>query len=188
MSQNSISRRVQQETCWKKNVLWCICVPKTTKQTKPNNASSRKDGNKVKTYHYTIADRLVKILIAGHIKVMEKESQIDPFEIRLCWLTINPEWDKTAFYCYPNDVLDNAGRIRITLDGRFDTVDKFRKYIHPIKTLEESAKSVGVDPNDWRISDKIVPISRFSKIEFWLEHDKKWVEIPGILNKKGEVS
>lgn len=127
------------------------------------------------TYHYTIADRLVKILIDGYINVMQSDLQIKN-EVRLCWLTVNPEWDKTAFYGYPEEVLDNAGRIRITLGGTYHPHHKFRDRIYGVVSLELSAKMAGVEPSDWRVTPETVPVNRFTKIELW--KNKQWVEIP----------
>jgi len=130
----------------------------------------------MKTYHYTISDRLVKILIDGEIKVMEESSKHAHDEVCLAWLTINPEWDDTAFFGYDKKVLDNAGRIRITLGGTYDKHTKHSRYMPSRVMLEESAKSVGVNPEDWRVSDRPIDISRVSCIELW--RDECWVEVP----------
>ncbi len=139
-----------------------------------------------KCYHYTIADRLVKILISGHIKVMEESSKREDYEVRLAWLTIDPKWDNTAFYRHPDDALDNAGRIRITLKSKYPSYLDFWGGIPDILALEESGASVNVDHTNWRVSPKVVPISDFEKVELWLHKEKRWEEIPIKLLKEEE--
>lgn len=68
-------------------------------------------------YHYTIADRLVKILIDGYLKLTPSIETATKNEPRLVWMTTSEEWDKTAFYGYPLEVLKSAGMIRITIDS-----------------------------------------------------------------------
>ena len=128
------------------------------------------------TYHYTIADRLVKILIDGHIKVMQESSKLSEDEPCLAWLTIRPEWDKTAFFGYPDDVLDNAGRVRITLPADYPSYMLFAQNIPQIDELRETAIHVGVTPSDWRVSLTPITIDKFIKIELW--RGGEWVNVP----------
>ncbi len=136
----------------------------------------------MKFYHYTIADRLVKILISGYIKVMEESSKVMEDEVRLVWLTANPNWDNTAFYNYPSEVLDNAGRVRITLKSKYPSHKVFAQNIGMLQVLELSAKHSGVNIYDWGVSDKVIPLSDFECVELW--KDEKWVEVPLMLNER----
>jgi len=125
-------------------------------------------------YHYTIADRLVKILISRYLKLTPADPE--PNEPQLVWLTTNPEWDRTAFYGYPDEVLDNAGRIRITLKGDFPHYREYRHLIPNIEGFELSGLQVGCDINDWHVSADVVDITQFQKIELW--RNNKWEEVP----------
>ena len=136
----------------------------------------------MKFYHYTIADRLIKILMSGHIKVMEETSKVEENEICLAWVTSNPEWDRTAFYDYPDAVLDNAGRIRITLKSKYPSHKLFQHNIGMLQSLELSAFHVGVNVNDWGVSDKVIPIFDFERVDLW--KNNKWVEVPLRLNER----
>lgn len=129
-------------------------------------------------YHYTIASRLVQILIDGFIKIMPESSKMDENEICPAWVTSNPKWDKTAFMGYSSEVLDNQGRIRITLkDKKYDHPSLYKKNIWMYdEHLVPSAFYVGVDSKDWGISLEPIMLSEFKKIELW--KDEKWVEIP----------
>lgn len=133
-----------------------------------------------KFYHYTIADRLVKILISGHIKVMEESSKQSEDEPCLAWLTTSNEWDRTAFYGYPDEVLDNAGRIRITLNGEYTSYRKYRHNIPNVEILEISGLQVGCNLDDWHVSPEVIPMSHFEKVELW--RDNRWEEVPCLKN------
>ncbi len=135
-------------------------------------------------YHYTIADRLTKILISKHIKLMEESSKYTDYEMCFAWLTTSPEWDRTAFYGYPEEVLNHAGRIRITLKKSYPSYLDFMGAIPNLIDLEFSGRKAGVDPTNWRVSKEIIPIADFAKIELWFWKEKKWVEVPGILPKE----
>ena len=127
-------------------------------------------------YHYTIADRLVKILISGYIKVMEETSKQSEDEPRLAWLTKSDKWDRTAFYGYPDEALDNAGRIRITLKGEYPSYRRYRHMIPQIELLEISGLQVGCNLDDWCVSNEVIPIEQFEKVELW--RDNRWEEVP----------
>ena len=132
-------------------------------------------------YHYTIADRLVKILISRYIKVMEESSKLTEDEICLAWFTKSPKWDNTAFYGYPDQVLDNQGRIRISVkreDHHFHHYKHFAPNMPELDTLERTAIEAGVNPENWVVSQGIVPVSSFHKIEMWDPHYKIWKEVP----------
>lgn len=131
-----------------------------------------------KCYHYTIADRLIKILISGHIKLMEESSRRADYEVCFAWLTTSPKWDKTAFYDYPENALDHQGRIRITLKNMYPSYLDYWGVIPDITELEASGRKVGVDHTNWRISPEVIPVSDFEKVEMWFWKEKKWVEIP----------
>ena len=126
-------------------------------------------------YHYTIADRLVKILISGYLKLCPEKPL--PNEPQLVWVTSNPEWDKTAFFGYPDEVLDNAGRIRITLKSQYAPHNNY--YIPNQYNLETTARMVGVNPYDWGVSHEVIPIADFEKVELW--RDGKWEEVPCLM-------
>ena len=129
-----------------------------------------------KTYHYTIADRLVKIMIDGHINIMKESSKVSKDEVCVAWLTVNPEWDKTAFYKYSDETLDNAGRIRITLNGTWIHYRYYRDLMPMVDMLELLAIAEGVNPEDWRVSTNKIEVEFFEKIELW--KDGTWIEIP----------
>ena len=130
-------------------------------------------------YHYTIADRLVKIMIDGSLKLTPKAPLVG--ERKVVWMTIKDEWDMTAFYGVPLEVLDNAGRIRITIDsekidGKLASgqADRVGRWV----SLVESAWAVNVDYRDWVICYDRIPLEAVTKIELWLEHDERWEEVP----------
>ncbi len=135
----------------------------------------------MKVYHYTIADRLVKILIDGFLKLTPNEDG-DNFvdgELRVVWFTTNDEWDDTAFYGYPKEVLDSAGRIRITVDSNTNPLgvasansDRLGQW----EALVNSASEIGVDYRDWIVSPIQVKTEDFECVELW-KHDR-WVEVP----------
>ena len=135
----------------------------------------------MKVYHYTIADRLVKILIDGYLKLTPaKDSMyLHEDERRTVWLTKNPKWDKTAFYGYPDAALDNAGRIHITINA--ETIlavpaEAEQHYLGDWDSLVWSAMEVGVDFNDWFVCFKEIPLSLVECVELW--KDNQWVKIP----------
>lgn len=127
-------------------------------------------------YHYTIADRLVKILIDGYIKVMEESSKVMEDEVCLAWVTASDEWDKTAFYGYPMEALDNAGRIRITLKSSYPSHKVYAPNIGMLDRLESSAILEGVNIYDWGVSIEPIPVTDFERVELW--RDNNWVEFP----------
>lgn len=129
----------------------------------------------MKFYHYTIADRLVKILIDGYLMLTPSKETTEDGELRLVWLTSSPTWDNTAFFGYPPEVLDNAGRIRITINKIYSTPKKFYDMIPMFDSLCDSARRVGVDPEDWGVSVDEIYIHEFEKIELW--RDNEWTEI-----------
>ena len=135
----------------------------------------------MKFYHYTIADRLVKILIDGYIKIMPESSKTSEDELCLAWVTSSPEWEKTAFYGYPQDVLEQAGKIRITLTKKYPSHKIYSNNIDNVKMLELSAIAEGTNINDWGVSLKPIPITHFEKIELW--RNKQWEEVPFIKDK-----
>lgn len=135
----------------------------------------------MKLYHYTIADRLVKILIDGHLKLTPAENSmyLHENEKRAVWFTSQDTWDKTAFYGYPDAALDNAGRIRITVDT--ETVlavpaEAEQHHLGDWESLVWSAMEVDVDYNNWFVCFNEVPLKLIECIELW--KDGKWVKIP----------
>lgn len=130
-------------------------------------------------YHYTIADRLIKILISKHLKLTPGiDTTLFEDEARVVWLTTNPTWDRTAFYGQPDDAIEAAGKVRISIDSskvRISHAVSVKQYLGFFEQLVQSAKSVGVDFLDWYVSFEKVPISAFTKIEFYL--NKEWVEL-----------
>ena len=132
-------------------------------------------------YHYTIADRLIKILNSGYLKLCPERPE--PKETRYVWLTINPEWDRTAFYGYPDDLLDSQGRIRITVD--LDCINPDKVYlanrvfysIHNYLGLIESATRVGIRASDWVVVSEEIKLSSIVNIEVWDTKTKQWNKI-----------
>lgn len=139
----------------------------------------------MKLYHYTIADRLCKIFIDGFIKT--STVGIDASEVPYVWLTKSEEWDKTAFYGYPSELITSHGRIRITLSKSFKKVIRYNKIKIKIplhNSLEVTAREVSVNPLDWFVSENKIPISFIEKVELW--KDKKWIEIPIFCRRQNE--
>jgi len=140
----------------------------------------------MKLYHYTIADRLVKILVDGYLKLTPENHPLKENERKAVWFTKSDEWDKTAFYGYSDIVLDNAGRIRITVNA--ETIlavpaQAEKQYLGDWENLILSALEVGVNYSDWFITFKEVPIKLVEKIELW--RNNQWVELPlNIMNGK----
>lgn len=132
-------------------------------------------------YHYTIADRLIKILNSGYLKLCPEKPE--PNESRYVWLTTNPEWDRTAFYGYPDDLLDSQGRIRITVDlecinpDKVDNVFKKLNTIHNYLGLIESATRVGVRAKDWIVVSEEIKLCSILNIEVWNVKEKQWTKI-----------
>jgi hypothetical protein len=130
-------------------------------------------------YHYTIADRLIKIILDGYLKLSPKEPMEG--EPSLVWFTKKDEWDNTAFFGYSKEVLMNAGMVRITVDkDEVEAVESYLKFLEPKQYkqfgyLVISALSVNVNYKDWYVTDKIVERKYFKKIEFWINDN--WVEI-----------
>lgn len=132
-------------------------------------------------YHYTIADRLIKILNSGYLKLCPEKPE--PNETRYVWLTTNPEWDRTAFYGYPLDLLDSQGRIRITVDlecinpdkvaGVFDVSSTIYNYLG----LIETATRVGVKAKDWIVVSEEIKLASIINIEVWNTKTKQWNKI-----------
>jgi len=135
----------------------------------------------MKHYHYTIADRLVRILIDGFLKLTPEPEGLLESELQFVWVTSNPNWDNTAFFGYPISILENAGMIRITLNKVYSSPKKFYDFMPSYDSLVEKAYQVSVDPEDWGVSDSIISISDFEKIELW--KDNKWIEIPININQ-----
>jgi len=133
----------------------------------------------MKLYHYTIADRLVKILIDGYLKLTPENHPLEENERKAVWLTKSNEWDRTAFYGYPDAALDNAGRIRITVNA--ETVlavpaKAEKHYLGNWESLIWSAMEIGVDYNDWFVTFKEIPLKLAEKVELW--RNNQWVEVP----------
>ena len=137
----------------------------------------------MEVYHYTIADRLVKIMIDGFLKLTPREESplLHEGEMRCVWFTTSKEWDKTAFYGHRDDVLDNAGRIRITIDAMQVPLGLATANSHRLgdwDSLVWSADEVGVDYRDWMISPSEVKVEDFERVELWLEKEKRWHVVP----------
>ena len=136
----------------------------------------------MKVYHYTIADRLVKIMMDGFLKLTPREDSPNRVEgeARTVWLTINDTWDSTAFYGTPMEVLENAGMIRITMDTN-NTCSVGMASAHSDRLghwddLVASAYRVGVDYRDWIISFEEIDVINFDNIELW--KDGAWQHVP----------
>ena len=132
-------------------------------------------------YHYTIADRLIKILDSGYLKLCPREPE--PSETQYVWLTKLPIWDNTAFYGYPTEVLDNAGRIRITVDldcinpdSVFNS-DDVSETIYNYKGLINSAKLVGVYPINWIVINEPVKLCSIISIDMYDISTRTWKPI-----------
>lgn len=132
-------------------------------------------------YHYTIADRLIKILIDGYLKLTPNQEKYIA-EPHLVWMTTSDEWDKTAFYGYPLEVLEQAGMIRISIDPyqvnlvNLDDVYRAMDCKSLLKALEVLAEKVKVNTSNWRVTDMVVPVSAFLNIELW--RNNQWETIP----------
>ena len=135
----------------------------------------------MKLYHYTIADRLLKILMSGHLHKTPREDSpyLHEGEQRVVWLTTSGKWDKTAFYGYPMEVLENQGMVRITVDSENIPCRVASVHSHRLgdwESLVWSANKVGVDYRDWIICESEVLLKHFKKIELW--RDEQWQVIP----------
>ncbi len=134
-------------------------------------------------YHYTIADRLMKILIGGHLKLTPREDSelLEEGEARAVWLTSNPEWDKTAFYGYPIEAIEASGKIRISVDfnAKHSNAEVASHRLGNWESLVWSAGKVGVDHCDWYVSFEEVCLNEFTNIELW--KDGAWVKIPMLI-------
>lgn len=132
-------------------------------------------------YHYTIADRLIKILNSGYLKLCPERPE--PKETRYVWLTTKDEWDKTAFYGYPDDLLDSVGRIRITVDldcinpDKVHVADEVSNSIHNYDGLVKSAARVKVQSSDWIVVNEVITLVSIVNIEVWDAKIKQWNKI-----------
>lgn len=132
-------------------------------------------------YHYTIADRLIKILNSGYLKLCPERPE--PNETRYVWLTTNHEWDRTAFFGYPLDLLDSQGRIRITVDldcinpAKVHVADEVYNTIHNYDGLVKSAARVKVQSSDWIVVDEVTKLVSIVNIEVWNTKTKQWNKI-----------
>ena len=128
-------------------------------------------------YHYTLSDRLAKILLSQTILMSPRDSsELKEKEIPVVWLTVNPTWDKTAFLGYPLEKLDEIGRVRLTIENiPYTKATSLKKKLPLLSELIKSANLVNVNHNDWRISRKDIPIDKVTKIEKLI--DNKWVKI-----------
>ena len=130
---------------------------------------------KIQTYyHYTIMDRLEKILKSGYLKLTPNKIDLYKNEKQFVWLTKNSEWDKTVFINNPIEVLNEAGRVRITIHGDYPSHTKYKTRLVSLERLEASARRVGVNPRDWAVSTKKIPVKSFNAVEVW--KDGKWVD------------
>ena len=132
-------------------------------------------------YHYTIADRLIKILNSGYLKLCPERPE--PKETRYVWLTTKSEWDKTAFYGYPDDLLDSVGRIRITVDldcinpDKVHVADEVSNTIHNYDGLVKSAARIKVQSSDWIVVNEVIKLASIINIEVWDTKAKQWNKI-----------
>lgn len=132
-------------------------------------------------YHYTIADRLIKILNSGYLKLCPERPE--PKEIRYVWLTTKTEWDRTAFFGYPDDILDSVGRIRITVDldcinpDKVHVADEVSNTIYNYDGLIKSAARVKVSSEDWIVVDEVIKLISIVNIEVWDTKTKQWNKI-----------
>ncbi len=131
-------------------------------------------------YHYTISDRLIKILIDGYLKLTPSEDSeyLQEGERRAVWLTSNPEWDRTAFYGYPDNVLEHQGKIRISIksDALMDRAVNKIHWLGDWDSLVWSAMEVKVDHRDWFVTFQEVGKANFKCVELW--KDNQWQKIP----------
>lgn len=127
----------------------------------------------MKYYHYTVMDRLQKIVNDGYLKLTPDKKDLMKNEGGFVWLTIKPEWDLTAFLLTDKKTLDDAGRIRITLEGWFPSHRKYINKLPHIKGLESQALKVGIDPNNWAVSNKRISVKKFTEIHIWVNNS--WV-------------
>jgi len=133
----------------------------------------------MKLYHYTIADRLVKILINGYLKLTPENYPLLENEKKAVWLSNSDKWCKTAFYGYPDAALDNAGRIRITIDSaniKAEYAEAVQHYLGDWESLVWSAMEIGVSYKTWYVSFEVIPLNKVESIELW--KDDKWVKVP----------
>jgi len=139
--------------------------------------SNEKSSQKIEEtlYHYTVESRLKKILESKYIlKSPRNKKELLKKELAVVWLTINPIWDKTVFILSPIELLDKDGRIRLTISNiPVLDVNSLRKNLPLLPKLIKSAKEVGVNFRDWRVSKKNIPIDEILKIEKLI--DDEWV-------------
>ena len=136
-------------------------------------------------YHYTISDRLVKIMVDGFLKLTPKEPLAG--EIPVVWLTKSREWEETAFYGHPKDALEQAGMIRITVSiYNVIPAEAYRDRIPNFEHLCSTARIAGMDPEDWFVSNQKIGFDRIRGIELW--RDEKWVKVPMSKSTSGESS
>lgn len=132
-------------------------------------------------YHYTIADRLIKILNSGYLKLCPERPE--PKETRYVWLTAKDEWDKTAFYGYPDDLLDSVGRIRITVDldcinpDKVHVADEVSNSIYNYDALVKSAARIKVQSSDWIVVSEEIKLCSILNIEVWNVKEEQWNKI-----------
>lgn len=129
-----------------------------------------------KLYHYTIADRLRSIYQDNFLKLCPKVPM--PNETQYVWMTSLDVWDKTAFYGYPDSVLDNATRVRITINPtglKINRADDISSSIYNYLQLVHTARLVQVDSSNWYVSPNRVPRSSFIAIDIWKLG--KWINV-----------
>ena len=144
--------------------------------------TSRQD---TKYYHYTVEDRLKTILDTKVIKPSpHRKKDLMYGEKQFTWLTTNPCWDNTALYGNSNDLLDKAGRIRITVKGSYPKPKKTNGIPH-WDNLVKLAKKVGVNPNDWAVSKKLIHAANIETIEIW--ENSEWVDYSKWKQNKKEI-
>lgn len=125
---------------------------------------------KEKLYHYTIKDRLLKILATGEIQRSPRDKKdLVGKERQVVWLTINSNWENTCFIKTPKEVIDQIGRVRITLNDKVKTIKayEYKKYLHNWKNLVQTAIFVGSKAGDWRVCIKNISIDDIEEIHFF---------------------
>lgn len=148
---------------------------------------------KEKIYHYTVKDRLLKILASGEIQRSPRDKKdLLGKERQVVWLTINSSWDNTCFMGSSKEAIDQAGRVRITLNDKVKTIKahEYKKYLVNWKELVQTAMSVGTKAGDWRICIKNISIDDIEEIHFfnnntWNKISKE--EVSNLLQESTEI-
>lgn len=138
-------------------------------------------------WHYTIGDRLARIMLDGAIR--PATANIAPGERPVVWFSANAVWEPTAtkglrgpdglVRTIDKDELarhDALARIEVPLEvAPYGLGDFIRLSGVSPTTAERLARDPGA--HLWRVSFEPVPSSRWKAIEVWSAERKRWEPI-----------